>query len=64
MNTQTALNTLPGFKADIKNYPSQDNVPGIRQTFALRPDLARTVGPMGKHVSKQQTRRQKNRRHT
>lgn len=68
MNTQTAINTLPGFKANLKSVSCQDNVPGIERTFALRPNLARSIGlmsgPRGKRVSQHQIRCHKNRHHT
>ncbi len=57
MTSSTALGNFPAFKAATLDYARQNNIPGLTQTFALRPDLGRTIGPAGKRAAQRKPSR-------
>ena len=62
MTSSTALGNFPAFKAGSSGYARQNNNPGLTQTLALRPDLVRTIGQVGKRAAQRNTPRKSSRK--
>jgi hypothetical protein len=62
MISSTALGNFPAFRATNLGYASRNNIPRLAQTFALRPDLGRTIGPVGKRAAQRKASRKPSRK--
>ncbi len=65
MISSTALGSFPAFKATALESARQNNIqgpPSPMQTFALRPDLGRTIGPVGKRADQRKKFRKSSRK--